>query len=129
VQGYPCIPGSGSGPCASPSASSSGPPQVSLEVIIYGANDPAAQPAPARYTLYCEPDGGTVPDPAAACAELLADADLFAPQPVGVMCPMIMADASHFVVDGTYLGKPVDETISDGGCDLQRWAELRHIFG
>jgi len=129
ARGYPCIPASGSGHCGSPSAGAPGAPQVSLQVIIYGANDPAAQPAPARYTLYCEPDGGTVPDPAAACAELLADTDLFAPQPVGVACPMIMVDASQFVVEGTYLGRQVDETIADGGCDLQRWAELRQIFG
>jgi hypothetical protein len=103
--------------------------QVSLDVTIYPANDPVGTTAPVSYTLYCDPDGGTVPDPAVACAQLLADTDLFAPQPVGVMCPMIMAGTGRFVVYGTYLGKQVNETIADGGCDLRRFNELKQIFG
>jgi Subtilisin inhibitor-like len=117
----------GSGSCASPPHGSA-TPQVSLDVTIYAATDPAADVAPTHYTLTCEPDGGTVPDPAVACAQLLADTDLFAPQPAGVMCPMIMVDAARFVISGTYLGEQVNETIADGGCDLQRWSELRQIF-
>jgi hypothetical protein len=101
---------------------------VSLDVTIYLARNPTVNAGGTHYTLYCEPAGGTVPDPAASCAQLLADPDLFAPQPVGIVCPMIMASAGRFVIDGTYLGRPVNETIADGGCDLQRWDELRQIF-
>jgi Subtilisin inhibitor-like len=81
-------------------------------------------------TLRCEPDGGTVPDPASACAQLLADPGLLEPQPVGrvTACPMIMAGSGRAVVDGSYLGRRVDETIVDGGCDLQRWAELMQVI-
>jgi hypothetical protein len=85
---------------------------------------------PYSLTLRCEPDGGTVQNPAAACAELFADPGLLGPQPVGriMACPMILASGARAVVDGTYLGRQVDETIVDGGCDLQRWAELLQIF-
>jgi hypothetical protein len=95
-------------------------------VTIYTAHNVV----PYSRTLRCDPDGGTVPDPAAACAQLFADPSLLEPQPVGhvVACPMILASSGRAVVDGTYLGRHVDETIVDGGCDLQRWAELLRIF-
>ncbi|MGH3304039.1 MAG: SSI family serine proteinase inhibitor [Streptosporangiaceae bacterium] len=92
-------------------------------MTIYSANNAA----PAHYTLRCEPAGGTVPDPAAACAQLLADPDLLAPRPAPAMCPMILATSAHAVVDGTYLGRQVSETIGDGGCDVQRFDKLRQI--
>ena len=99
--------------------------QVSLDVTIYLAENGT----PYSRTLRCDPDGGTVPHPATACAELLADPGLLEPQPAGhvIACPMIMG-TGRAVVDGTYLGRHVHETIVDGGCDLQRWAELLQIF-
>lgn len=98
--------------------------KVSLEVRFSGS----AKTAPASYTLRCEPASGTVPDPAAACAELLAGTNIFAPKPAHVMCPMILADAGRAAISGTYLGQKVHETIMDGGCDLGRWAKLRQVF-
>lgn len=132
----PFSPSPGPGGTAGPSPCEQQPPAcagvgtstslVALEVTIY----PAAGATPYSLALSCEPDGGTVPDPAAACAQLLADPGLLEPQPVGhvVACPMILASGARAVVDGTYLGRQVDETIVDGGCDLQRWAELVQIF-
>jgi hypothetical protein len=100
--------------------------QVSLDVTIYSADNGM----PYSRTLRCDPDGGTVPDPVSACARLLADPSLLDPHSVGhvIACPMIMATGGRMVIDGTYLGRHVAETILDGGCDLQRWAELRQIF-
>ncbi len=91
---------------------------------------PADNGMPYSLTLSCDPDGGTVADPATACAQLFADPGLLEPQPVGhvTACPMILASSGRAIVDGTYLGRRVDETIVDGGCDLQRWAELTQIF-
>ena len=104
--------------------------KVSLDVTIYPATYPAtSSTAPqVHYVLRCEPAGGTVPDPAVACARLLAGQDLFAPQPTHVMCPMILAGAAHAVIYGSYLGRPVTETIADGGCDLTRWAKVTQVF-
>jgi hypothetical protein len=100
--------------------------RVTLDVTIY----PAGNGMPYSLTLRCDPDGGTVPDPATACAELLADPSLLEPQPVGhvIACPMVLASSARAVVDGMYLGRHVDETIVDGGCDLGRWAKLLQIF-
>jgi hypothetical protein len=84
--------------------------------------------AAAHYTLTCDPAGGTVSDPAAACARLMRGTSLFGPLPVHVACPMIMIDAGSATVTGTYLGRLVHETIVDGGCDISRWAKLRDVF-
>jgi hypothetical protein len=84
--------------------------------------------AAAHYTLRCDPAGGTVTDPAAACAKLMSGTSLFGPLPAHVACPMIMANAGRATVTGSYLGHPVHETVVDGGCDLSRWAKLRQVF-
>jgi hypothetical protein len=114
-------------PSACAGAGNSAAPWVSLDVTIYPADN--APPSYARLT--CDPAGGTVPDPAAACAQILADPGLLEPPLVtrAMMCPMMLASGARAVVDGTYLGKLIAETIEDGGCDLQRWVELVQIFG
>jgi hypothetical protein len=81
-----------------------------------------------HYTLRCDPPGGTVTDPAAACARLTAGASLFGPLPAHVACPMIMADAGRATVTGTYFGQRVHESLVDGGCDLSRWGKLKQVF-
>ncbi len=112
----------GVGAAASPTTSAA---KIALNVTIYSS----LTAPPSHYVLRCEPPGGTVPDPAAACARLLAGPSLFAPFPAHMACPMILVAGARASVQGTYLGKPVAETIVDGGCDLQRWAQLRHVFG
>ena len=98
--------------------------KISLDVSFSGSPTSRA----AHYTLRCDPAGGTVTDPAAACVRLMTGTSLFAPLPAHVACPMIMASAGRATVSGSYLGRPVHETIVDGGCDLSRWAKLRHVF-
>jgi Subtilisin inhibitor-like len=108
---------------ASPAAA--GTAKISLDITFA-----ATSSSPARdYTLFCEPTGGTTPDPAAACAKLLAGDDIFAPRPVRVMCPMIKVVSGRATVTGTYFGTPEHMTIMAGGCDLARWTELKAIFG
>jgi len=123
----------GAGSAASPTTSASSPThigapaspaKIALNVTIYSS----VTAPPSHYVLRCEPPGGTVPDPAAACARLLAGPSLFGPQPAHMICPMILVAGARALVQGTYLGKPVSETIVEGGCDLQRWAQLRHVF-
>ncbi len=81
-----------------------------------------------RWTLRCDPAGGTEPDPAAACSQLIAHKTILQPSNVRVMCPMIMANAASYLVYGTWFGRPVHESIVDGGCDLSRWSQLHQIF-
>ncbi len=81
-----------------------------------------------RWTLRCDPPGGTKPDAAAACSQLIAHKTILQPSDVRVMCPMILSDASSFYITGVWFGKPVHESIVDGGCDLTRWSEMHEIF-
>jgi hypothetical protein len=82
-----------------------------------------------RWTLRCDPPGGTDPDAAAACATLLRKKDPFAPQPGRhVNCPMIMVSDRQYVVTGTWYGSKVHAAIVDGGCDLSLFATMREIL-
>jgi hypothetical protein len=81
-----------------------------------------------RWTLRCDPAGGTKPDAAVACAQLVAHKTILSPPAVKVMCPMIMADAPSYIVSGTWFGKAVHESIVDGGCDISRWSQMHQIF-
>jgi Subtilisin inhibitor-like len=121
-------PSGSSGP-SSPSSSTSAAgttsaAKVSLNIVLTAGKGVTAR----RWTLRCDPAGGNYPNPAAACAKLSRLQTILYPSPVHVMCPMIMADASSYLVYGTILGKKVHETIPDGGCSLSRWNELKGIF-
>jgi hypothetical protein len=121
--------GQGGSTSSSPAATASGPAttaaaKISLDVVFSGSPTTAA----AHYTLRCDPAGGTVTNPVSACARLMRGTSLFGPLPAHVACPMIMANAGRATLTGTYLGRPVHETVVDGGCDLSRWAKLRQVF-
>jgi Subtilisin inhibitor-like len=116
--------GGTSGPASSTSGSTTSAAKVSLTIAVTGGVTTKAE----HWTLRCEPAGGTFPNPTLACARLLKDKTLFFPAPVHIMCPMIMADAKSYLVNGTFLGRAVHESIVDGGCELGRWSELNHVF-
>lgn len=99
-------------------------PQGSLNVTV--TSHPGAQPV--QRTLRCDPAGGTLPDPAAACRVLLAVKDPFSALPRHVMCPMIQVGAKTATVTGRWFGKDVKLTLTDGGCGLGRWLEFGKIF-
>jgi hypothetical protein len=81
-----------------------------------------------RWTLRCDPPGGTAPDPAAACKTLFGAKDTFTPLRRHVMCPMIMVSGKQIVMDGTWFGKKVHRVITDGGCDLPIFNSLAKTF-
>ena len=102
--------------------------KVALTVVVQ--TRPGAKPQ--RWTLTCDPVGGTHPHAKAACRELLAAKNPFAPIPRGIMCPMIPAgpQAGSAQVSGRYFGKPVSGTFSQHSpCAASRWAELGVVFG
>jgi hypothetical protein len=100
-------------------------PKVQLTVVVKAS--PGATPK--RWTLTCEPAGGTHPDPAAACRQLLAAKNPFAPIPRGIMCPMIAAGPQRATVTGIFLGRPVAMTFARTGCEAAKWSELGDVFG
>jgi hypothetical protein len=98
--------------------------KISLSVdVSHGPGTPVV-----HWTLQCQPAGGTHPDPASACRVLTHAKDPFAPIPRGIMCPMIVAGTKVATVRGSWYGKPINVTISQGGCWLSRWAEVGQIF-
>jgi hypothetical protein len=123
--GSAAAPGGSGGSAASGSPSASAQPaKISLDIrVSHGQGTPVK-----HWTLRCQPAGGTDPDPARACRVLMHANNPFAPLQKGVMCPMIVVGTKVATVSGTWYGKPVDVTMSQGGCWLSRWAEVGQIF-
>jgi hypothetical protein len=115
-------PSSGTTSAAHSPAGTTAAAKASLTIVI------SAPGKAHRWTLRCDPPGGTKPDAAVACAQLIAHKTILQPPNVKVFCPMIMANAPSYIVNGTWFGRPVHESIVDGGCDLSRWSQMHQIF-
>ena len=111
--------GVGSGGVSNPAAA-----KVSLRFAV--RSTPRA--APTRWLVRCDPPGGTVGHPAAACARLLKLGKPFAPPPQNQVCPQVMASSGVITVTGTWFGKRVHRTVVDGTCDLGLYATLHAIL-
>jgi hypothetical protein len=116
-------PGSAAGAASQPAAGTR-PAAVSLVIKVTGP--PGALPR--RWTLRCDPVGGTHPRAAQACRVLLHAKNPFAPLPRGTMCPMIATGAPTATVKGTWFGRPVDAVFIQNGCGLPRWAKIGQVF-
>ena len=79
-----------------------------------------------KWTLRCEPAGGTLRAPARACAKLKAGgAKLFAPLRPDVMCTEIYGGPQVARVSGRVRGKAVNATFNrTNGCQIDRWDKL-----
>ena len=99
------------------------PAAVSLVIKVTGA--PGVPPR--RWTLRCDPVGGTHPDAAKACRVLLHAKNPFAPIPRGATCP-VNAMARTATIKGTWFGHPIDAIFIQNGCGSPRWAKIRQIF-
>ncbi|MEW2614265.1 SSI family serine proteinase inhibitor [Streptomyces sp. NPDC047880] len=102
-----------------------GPDRDHLTVTVRNAGGGAD----GMFELYCDPDGGSHPDPDGACAALERDTrwgqDLFAPAPEGGFCTMQYGGPATAHVTGTWAGRPVDATYDRrDGCQISRWDRL-----
>jgi len=130
----------GCGTASSPTAGGSGGPSARAS-SAHQAGGGAARPGgdltvtvraksgatAVRWILRCDPPGGTVPNPASACADLLRMRP-FAPRPIRMACPMIMAGSGRIVVSGTWYGQSVHRILVDGGCDFGQYGAFNKIF-
>lgn len=110
---------------SSPARVDAGPDRDHLTVTVRNAGGGAD----GTYELYCDPDGGSHPDPRGACATLQRDTrwgqDLFAPAPDGGFCTMQYGGPATAHVTGTWAGRPVDATYDRrDGCGISRWDRL-----
>ena len=115
--------GSGHSAGGGAAAAAAHPARVSLVIQVTGTGAKAE-----RWTLRCDPDGGTHPDPQAACDALLHARSPFAALPPHEMCPMIPAGTKIATVQGTWFGKHVDSSFNRSGCGLPRWDKVGQIF-
>jgi Tol biopolymer transport system component len=84
------------------------------------------RPAGRRWTLRCRPAGGTLPDPARACASLVGARNGFAPVPPGTLCAFTVAGRTARV-RGTLRGRPFTADFGRWStCERERWN--RHAF-
>jgi hypothetical protein len=84
---------------------------------------------PKDYTLTCDPAGGTLPEPEAACTALAAGSVQFDPVPPDTACTMIYGGTAVAEVKGTVLGEPVDAEFSrQDGCQIDRWTSATALL-
>ena len=111
---------------SAPKPSASAPAaKVSLTVVVKAS--PGATPK--RWTLRCDPTGGTHPDARAACRDLLGAKNPFAPIPHGFMCPMIVAGPQKATISGIFFGQHVASNFARTGCQATKWSQLGDVFG
>jgi hypothetical protein len=115
----------GCGTAAAPGSGQSGPStaataKVSLTFTLTNGKGQA----PKRWTLRCDPAGGSQPHPAAACRALLAMKKPFALPSRHVICPMIVVSDRTIMVTGTWFGQEVRRVITDGACDLNMFDKI-----
>lgn len=103
------------------------PPPLSadLTIVLTGTGSETT------WTLTCNPDGGSHPDPAAACARIdEVGQSAFAPPPEDVMCTQQWGGPGVALVTGTLADTPVDARFSlTNGCDIARWRNLEPVLG
>jgi hypothetical protein len=81
-----------------------------------------------RYTLRCNPTGGSAPRPLRACRALARLASPFAPVPPHTLCAQISGGPQEAVVKGVLRGRRVDARLNlRGSCEIERWRRLSRV--
>ena len=111
-----------------PRASAPGP-QTSLSITLWeqGREQTAA---PTRWTLRCDPDGGTLPRRADACERLRKLARPFAPLRQDLICTDVYGGPQQAVIAGRHEGRRVWVALAArNGCEIARWNRLKFLLG
>jgi hypothetical protein len=109
------------------SDSSSGESATQLEITFWpaGRSKGAAQ----KVTLSCDPSGGTHQSPAAACEQLYALDQPFAPPPADEICTELYGGPEEALITGTDRGKPVSYKLArTNGCEIDRYQKLAFLL-
>jgi Subtilisin inhibitor-like len=79
--------------------------------------------------LTCDPDGGTHPDPEAACAALSEDPEALEPVAPDVACTLIFGGPEQATVVGVLDGDEIDAAFEySNGCEIDRWDRLAALL-
>ncbi|MBA3246367.1 MAG: hypothetical protein H0T61_14515 [Actinobacteria bacterium] len=83
---------------------------------------------PLRWTLRCDPAGGTLPRAAAACPRLARMKAPFEPIPRNSICTEIYGGPQEAIVAGTYAGRRIWIRLARrNGCEISRFDRLRFL--
>jgi len=100
---------------------------TALEIALWPAGE--GQGTAVVATLTCDPAGGDLPDPAAACAALAAEADALEPVGPDIACTEIYGGPEEARITGTLDGVEVAVRLSRvDGCEIDRWERLRPLL-
>lgn len=82
-----------------------------------------------RWTLRCDPVGGTLPDAVAACRKLAEPGDPFKPTPPDAVCTQIYGGPQVGRVVGRVRGRTVWATFRRrDGCEIARWNRVQFLL-
>jgi hypothetical protein len=99
-------------------------PTTSLDISV----TPGGEAPTKLWTLRC-PSGGTLPDAAQACEQLLQLDDPFAPVPKGASCTQVYGGPQEADVRGIFRSRPVEAHFDRAnGCEIARWNKVRFLF-
>ena len=115
---------SGQPPAGAAGHTSAGADSAAVRLVIE-VTSPGAKPQ--RWTLRCDPVGGTHPHARAACNVLEHAKNPFAPVRPQMMCPATPASRTA-TITGTWFGHPVNATYTQTGCGLMRWRQVWQVF-
>jgi len=77
-----------------------------------------------KATLTCDPNGGTHPDPAKACAALDAHPEALHPVPMDTACTEIYGGDQVALVEGSGVHAVLNRS---NGCEIERWDALAPV--
>ena len=113
-----CGSGTGGGDAAEPPAQ----PRYDLQITYW----PEGKDGQSRTaTLTCDPNGGTHPDPAKACAALDAHPEALHPVPGDMACTQIYGGEQVALIEGDGVHAVLNRS---NGCEIERWNALAPVL-
>lgn len=102
--------------------------ETELRITVWPSGKQRAS-KPKRWTLRCEPPGGSLPRAARACERLLALHRPFRAVPRDRACTEIYGGPQVAEVRGLLRGRPVSSKFTrTDGCQISRWQRVRFLF-
>ena len=113
--------------CGASSEAAPAAPTIGLRITVWPQGEGKAPTR--KYTLRCNPTGGTLPNARRACERLVALRTPFAPVPRDTACTEIYGGPDQALVTGTFRGRAVRARFGrTDGCQISRWDKHRFLF-
>ena len=112
--------------CGASQGASSATPATQLTISFWPEGRGTG--APTKWTLRCNPAGGTLPRAAAACRQLLELPKPFAPLRRGLICTDQYGGPQQALITGTFKGARVWTVLAlRNGCEISRAKRLAFL--